>query len=512
MNNSGDLFVLLAIIAVIAAACMKSRWRGSTTAHGTARWASTQNCRAAGMLSGNGLVLGRARDGRLVRMPSYTHLSVFAPTGAGKGVSFIVPWLMTYKRGSVVVLDPKGENCMLTATRRQAMGQKVIIIDPFRIVTPTPSTFNPLDLIGREADCADDARSMAEAMVLRTGEEKDPHWNDQAANVMTGLLSFILSTLRDDERNLSALRELVADAGSCGAAIDLMQKAGGVFARMAGVISQLEDKEKAGVFSTVHRHTTFLDSDAIVESVGTSSFDARELLKGNMTIYVVLPPHQLEAQSRFLRLIIATLIRLIGREGMQNGKDCLFILDEAGQLGHMPPIEQGLTLLRSYGLKMAFFWQSLGQLKSVFRDKESVLLDNTELIFFGVNSLETAERVSKMLGDATITVESANEGESSSYQQSHQGGSQNMTRNRGRNWAVQARALLKPDEVLNMSGNFLIAFLRGIRPILCRRVIWYRDAAFGGKPPLKPVPLLFWMLLVGAVGLLAWQVWEAMKW
>ena len=508
MNNAGDLFVLLAILAVIAAACMKSRWRGSTTAHGTARWASTQNCRAAGMLSGNGLVLGRARDGRLVRLPSYTHLSVFAPTGAGKGVSLIIPWLLTYRRGSVVVLDPKGENAMLTATRRQAMGQKVVIIDPFQIVTPTPSTFNPLDLIERGPECVDDARSMAEAMVVRTGEEKDPHWNDQAANTISGLLAYILSEMRPEERNLSTLREMIADAVVCANTVTALRDKGGVFARLAGVIAQLEDKEKAGVFSTVHRHTSFLDSEAIMTSVSESSFDARELLKGNMTIYVVLPPHQMEAQARWLRLVVASLMGMIGRRGMQGGKECLFILDEAGQLGHMGAIDQGLTLLRYQGLRMAFFFQSQGQLKETFKGKEAVLLDNTESIYFGVNSLETAERVSKMLGDATITVESANEGESSSRQQGHHGG-MNTTRNSGRNWAVQARALLKPDEVLNMSGNFLIAFLRGIHPILCRRVIWYRDAAFGGKVPQGPMPALFWVLLLGAVGLLAWQVWEA---
>ena len=67
-------------------------------------------------------------------------------------------------------------------------------------------------------------------------------------------------------------------------------------------------------------------------------------------------------------------------------KEVLFLLDEAGQIGHMPAIDQGLTLLRSYGLRMAFFFQSAGQLHEMFHGKESVLLDNTEQIYFGVNS------------------------------------------------------------------------------------------------------------------------------
>ena len=114
-----------------------------------------------------------------------------------------------------------------------------------------------------------------------------------------------------------------------------------------------------------------------------------------------------------------------------------------------------------------------------------------------------------MLGDRTITVESANEGMSSQRQHAQPGGNQ-ITSTMGRNWQEQAQALLQPSEVLNMSGDYLVAFLRGIRPILCRRCFWYREREFGGRPPLGPVPVVFWLLLAGGVGLLAWQVWEAM--
>ena len=295
MNNNGsNLLVGLVLLAIIGAALLPRRWRGSRTAHGTAKWASDKDLKRAGMMARDGLILGRTRDGKLLRMPSYTHLSVFAPTGAGKGVSFIVPWLLTHNRGSMVVLDPKGENYRLTHLQRQVMGQKVVRLDPFGVCGPGADSFNPLDLVGDGPDCVDDARAMAEAATVRTGEEKDPHWNDQAANVITGLVAFILSQIKDDERNLSSLRELVADAGACGSAIELMRGTGGMFARLAGVIAQLEEKEKAGVFSTVHRHTTFLDSEPIMASVSKTGFNARELLKGNVTLYLILPPISLK--------------------------------------------------------------------------------------------------------------------------------------------------------------------------------------------------------------------------
>lgn len=267
------------------------------------------------LANSDGLILGRTSDGKLLRMLRYVHLAIFSPAGGGKTVSFAVPWLLTKRHASIVVHDPKGELYRLTAEKRRAMGHHVVRLDPFGVCGPGADSFNPLSLAEDDPDAP---RAMSEAMVTRTGEEKDPHFNDQAANVITGFLAFILSCLRHEERNLSSLRELVTRADLCEAAVATMQAKGGVFARMAGVIAQLEDKEKASVYSTVHRHTTFLDSEAIIACTGESTFDPRQLLKGKMTIYLILPPHQLEAQSRWLRLVIASLIGLIGREGTQE--------------------------------------------------------------------------------------------------------------------------------------------------------------------------------------------------
>lgn len=54
-----------------------------------------------------------------------------AGSRSGKGVSMIMPNLLFY-RGSMQVIDPKGELASITA-RRRAMGltQKVYVLDPF---------------------------------------------------------------------------------------------------------------------------------------------------------------------------------------------------------------------------------------------------------------------------------------------------------------------------------------------------------------------------------------------
>src|SRR4051812_22006172 len=105
MNNSnenGAGVVILVIAVLVLAALARRRWRPSGTAYGTASWASEQRLRAAGMLGELGLVLGRTLSGKLIRLTEYCHILLVGATGSGKGVSIIIPWLLTYRRGSIV--------------------------------------------------------------------------------------------------------------------------------------------------------------------------------------------------------------------------------------------------------------------------------------------------------------------------------------------------------------------------------------------------------------------------
>jgi len=86
------------------------------------------------------------------------HLVTIAPTGAGKGVSCIIPALLSWD-GPAIVVDPKGENHAVTAARRKALGQEVAVLDPFAVTDVRHlDSLNPLDLIDRDgASAADDA-------------------------------------------------------------------------------------------------------------------------------------------------------------------------------------------------------------------------------------------------------------------------------------------------------------------------------------------------------------------
>jgi type IV secretion system protein VirD4 len=88
----------------------KRRSTLSTSAHGTASWCSEAGLKAAGMLSGKGLVLGRTASGALIWLRVYTHLLLVGGTGSGKGVGFVIPNALIYSAGSLAPNDCWGCN------------------------------------------------------------------------------------------------------------------------------------------------------------------------------------------------------------------------------------------------------------------------------------------------------------------------------------------------------------------------------------------------------------------
>lgn len=136
------------------------RKREPSGSHGSARWGD-----AATLVGTTGLLIGRDRRSKVMRYPGDGHLLTVAPTRSGKGISVVIPNLLSYN-GPLVVTDPKGENYAVTGARRRAMGPPVHAFDPFNVAGGR-AAYNPLDLIDVERDSANDnAWRLADMLVV----------------------------------------------------------------------------------------------------------------------------------------------------------------------------------------------------------------------------------------------------------------------------------------------------------------------------------------------------------
>ena len=119
------------------------------------------------------------------------HILTCAPTGAGKGIGAVIPNLLDYP-GSAFVLDFKGENYAVTARARRAAGQDVFLIDPFGITSAPSHSMNWLDALDPDdPDVVSLSASLADMLVVSSGKESDPHWDEAAKELLRGLLAYV---------------------------------------------------------------------------------------------------------------------------------------------------------------------------------------------------------------------------------------------------------------------------------------------------------------------------------
>jgi type IV secretory pathway TraG/TraD family ATPase VirD4 len=160
---------------------------------------------------------------------------------------------------------------------------------------------------------------------------------------------------------------------------------------------------------------------------------------------------------------------------------------------------------RGSGIRCFMFWQTYEQARAAFKDKPNLVGDNSDCqIFFGTNGFETAERESKMLGAATITVETASENGSTSWSSGSEHNNGQSNRGWATNYAEQARDLLQPAEVLTLDSTLAICFIRGLRPLLCRRIVWFRESALLGLS--KPISVVWWLMIAACAALFVWAL------
>ena len=415
----------------------------------------------------------------LVRLNTAIHVCVFAPTGVGKGVSCVIPHLLT-NTDSCVALDFKGELTKKTAAARRRMGHKVVILDPYRVVTDEPDTFNPFDFIDPESELAiDDCRDVAEALVVRTGQEKEPFWNDAAETWLTGMAAMLLFLKPKVTANLAELKTLLSDTTLREQAVKRMidsEAWDGVLSRLGLALTHSKDKELNSTLTSTLRHLRFVDSPAITANTHTSSFDPTNLVTGKMTIYLVLPPDRMRSEAGLLRLWVSSMFRAVIRHGLQETHKVNFVLDEAASLGRMEAIDDAIDKYRGYGIRLFLYYQSLGQLKKCFPDDQGqTLLSNTTQVFFGVNDQPTEDYVSSRIGEQTIAIGSGGSSTGGSSSSDGKSGttSTSSSWNRSDNWQQHGRKLLKPEEVSGLSPRIAITLSPDAPPMWTTLIRYY---------------------------------------
>jgi type IV secretion system protein VirD4 len=514
------LFLAAALVAVH----LRYRKPEVTDSYGSARWAAAGDLMEAGLMGrSSGLPLGYADAiskpdvnhalrqlfvarshhseaatrlflasigtrgmfaGMPIRLPDRMSSVVFGAPGSGKSTALFMPALMSCPEGAFV-LDWKGEIARAVSRfRERRFGHRSYFIDPYGLLAGSTDTSNPLEDLGPELP--DDLRDLANAIVYRSGKEPDSYWLDQAELILFAGMAYALTHGDPKQRHLLEVQEIIADAEARTAAIEAMKQSdawGGVLRRLGHQIGQLKDREGASVISSALRQLNFLHSPPVAECLRHSSFDMGDLIRGKADVYLVIPPEHIQSQASYLRLMLASVIRRVFREGASNHRCVRIFADEAASLGRMTCIDQALQIGRGFGLNLNFAYQSMGQLLTCYPEgqHQTFLGCLGCQVFLGApNDYQTGEYLSNLLGESTIQISSQQRSDSQSWSDNSQGPQGQRSTSHSTTWSEHGRKLLQPAETFGLGPQQAIIFLPGrCPPIRTTMLRYFEDKGIG---------------------------------
>ncbi|WP_149777469.1 type IV secretory system conjugative DNA transfer family protein [Ruegeria intermedia] len=382
-----------------------------------------------------------------IRDTSDGGLVTIAGTGAGKGVSQVIPTLLTYP-GSIIVNDPKGEVSAVTERRRRDMGQQVFHLDPFG--REDTHALNPFSVIRPFSAEAPDQCAALAARLLPKSEAPDPFWENTARHLIAGTCLFIATYLSPEFRHLGTLGRIWAGGESrLSEFLAVMKRCthyDGAVRDAAAIYEDAPDKTRTSMLTSIREPLAFLASPRGRKSLSGNEIPPALIESGTpVTIYLRVPPHLISGQAALLRVWIGTLIAILASRKVRPVLPDLLLIDEAAQLGQLEELLVAASLLRGYGVRTWSFWQSVGQMEGIWGPRHREFLDNASVLsVFGAGNAAAASAASDLTG-------------------------------------------LPFEDLLGLSPDLQALSMSGSRPKLCRRIDYRTDPSLAAMADPNPL-------------------------
>ena len=386
------------------------------------------------------------------------HILTIAPSRSGKGATQIIPNLLLWP-GPALVTDIKGENYDITQRKRRKFGP-VYALAPFR---DTTNHLNPLDELDHTSPAGwEVAALMAEMLITSTGSSDSIFWEHEARSLVAAVIMYVACEETGERRTLGQVREYLTLSGDTWEEFVLGMAAHEKpqIRRTASAWMQKSESVQGGIHATINSQMGIWDSDGVINLTSRSDFRFGDLKSiGQGTVYLIIPPDQIDRMRPFVRLLVALALRAMTL--IRNRDEQLpvtFFLDEFTAMGRMPPISQGLLYAAGYSVRLWMFAQDFNSLENVYGKNavESFIANSGARLFFGINSFDTAKMISEMAGRMTVL-------------------DGNLEKP-----GVIGRSLITPDEVMKMPKDIGLVFIEGHPPAAVQLWPYYKIPTFDG--------------------------------
>lgn len=466
------------------------------TLHGDARWAKARHIRRAGLMSDQGIILGRHKN-RYLMLPGQTGVILAAPPRSGKGVSCVVPNLLNWP-GSVLVLDIKKENWTLTAGYRSLFSD-VYLFDPFSADGRT-SRWNPFTYVSHNPHLRIDDVQRIATMLCQEFPGADPFWVKSARSLFVGIALYLFER-RDYERAYNSdpahkdpmpvVPVTVGEVLRQGMASDeegfskhwkrIIEGWAAIGKPLSpqcvSLIMDVVDLATQTASSVRKTFTSQLDlwlNPLLDMATAASDFDLRDLRKKKIAVYLGIKPRDFERLQVVMNVFFQQAIGEQTAELPENNPllkhQLLVVLDEFTAVGRIPILLSSIAFVPGYNVRTLMVIQTPSQLDEVYgqNGRKIMLKTLAARIVFPPNDMEDARNVSEELGYTTVK----------SRSRTVPGVMGGGKRSPSTNVSDQRRALMLPQEIKEMPADRQLLFVEHVPPVKCHKIQYFDDPIF----------------------------------
>ena len=536
-NQAAGAGLLFSSIGLIVALIVKSvaanSSRPNSHLHGSARWANSQDIYAARLLPqklswfkrltskpvvpNDVVYVGAWQDksGKKVYLKHSgpEHVLCYAPTRSGKGVGLVIPTLLSWGQ-SAVITDLKGELWSVTAGwRKRHADNKTIRFDP--AASTGSACWNPLDEIrmhsGHEVG---DVQNLASLIVDPDGKGLSTHWQKTSQSLLVGVILHVLykSQQEGTDATLPYVDAILADPNRDIAELwmemvtypHIDDHPHPVVASAARDMLDRPEEEAGSVLSSAKSYLALYRDPLVANNISRSDFGIKDLMHHDdpVSLYIMTHPNNKSRLRPLVRILVNMIVRtLADRLEFKDGQPVanykhrlLLMLDEFPSLGKLEIFQESLAFIAGYGIKAYIICQDINQLKSRetgYGHDEAITSNCHIQNAFPPNRIETAEHLSKLTGQTTVTKEQiTTSGKRIGVMHGH------VTRT----MQETQRALLTPDECLRLPGpkkgddgkitepGDMIIYVAGFPAIYGKQPLYFQDPVFSARAAVsKPL-------------------------
>jgi type IV secretion system protein VirD4 len=383
----------------------------------------------------NGITLGKVRN-KILKTDHPLSSLIVAPSGTGKTAGFIIPTLLD-NDNSIICYDIKGELYDKTHKVRANMGHKILILDP---TDDNSIKFNPLaqNLLPKNKIHYDSyIGDIAKILFPENANSGNGNYFVNSARSIFQTFSLFLvlqngytsinqvtNTIFSSENIIDISKEKLAEIKESSKLTKvkerLITKLQNDFNKIAPFFIKKDDKP-SDVLSTLS--TTLSDFESIdiidIMDVKKSSITISDLRSEKITIYIKIDFNSQKRLEKLASLFFQSIAnQIMSNQPDSNNRKITFILDEFGNIGKLPTLIKATTISRGYNFNQIFVLQDLEQLSAIYsKEEKEILISNTAYkVILRQNNRQTAEYISKLIGNITINKTTINKDKNNKIQ------------------------------------------------------------------------------------------------